>query len=342
MQAQLTEQYPDYPETAMWMKDLRKTYDLAQESRRNPFVEAESSFDESSAFVVHFSHRFGSFQTLECHALKRRLTDMEFMGTGRVRLADFYSSALAGGWEFMESVEYLRNQGALDETDPGSPTVVIPNYLNSRMNCLTASDYYALCCLNECDAILDKLEAKLAAPHAPPALIAEMISNLPTESVDAPRNLSAALLSRLDEIAQAHDGEVPLHGRLFAQWLHHAYPRECNFPHMSGTVKPMYPVQFAAAHGAHLLEATQDVMQMHASRAAERAAEPGDKPFVLPWSHEEELVARHKHSARKARGVPAALKTIAAVVALASFAVPLVRTFKLASTPESKPVAHLV
>jgi len=343
MKLQLQEQYPDYPETNMWMKDLQQTYDLEQASRRNPFVEAQSSFDESSAFVLEFSHRFGSFQTLECHSLKRRLTDMEFMGTGRVRLADFYSSALAGGWEFMESVEYLRNQGALDETNPESPTVVIPNYLNSRMNCLTASDYYALCCLNECDSILDKLEAKIAAPHAPAALIAETISLLPSESVDAPRNLSATLLSRLDEIAQAHDGQVPLHGRLFAQWLHHAYPRECNFPHMSGTVKAMYPVQFATAHGAHLLEATPEVMQMHASRAAE--AGDDQKPMVLPWSHEEELVAKHKPSARKARGVlPAALKTIVAVVALASFTVPLVRAFKqaVASTSESKPVAHLV
>jgi len=166
MKAQLKEQYPDYPETDMWMKDLRQTYDLAQESRRNPFVQHPSNFDESQEFVLEFSHRFGSFQNIECHSLKRRLTDMEFMGTGRVRLAEFYSNALSGGWEFMDSIEYLRNQGALDETDPERPTVVIPNYLNSKMNCLTASDYYALCCLNECDAILDKLEAKVAAPFA--------------------------------------------------------------------------------------------------------------------------------------------------------------------------------
>lgn len=344
MKAQLKEQYPYYPETDLWMKDLRQTYDLAQAHRRNPFVQVPSSFDESSAFVVEFSHKFGSFQNLECHALKRRLTDMEFMGTGRVRLAEFYSNALSGGWEFMESIEYLRNQGALDETDPESPTVVIPNYLNSRMNCLTASDYYASCCLNECDAILDKLEATVAAPHVAPAVIAETISMLPSESVDAPRNLSAALLSRLDEIAQTHDGTVPLHGRLFAQWLHHAYPRECNFPHVSGTYKPMYPVEFARAMGEHLLEATPEVMKMHAARAAEAGDDV--KPMVLPWSADEELVARHKHFA-KARGLPSALfaglKTISAVLALASFSVPLVRAFRVAASPsDSKPMAHLV
>merc|ERR1719382_1294661 len=248
------------------MKDLRQTYDLAQASRRNPFVEHQSSFDESSAFVLEFSHRFGSFQTLECHSLKRRLTDMDFMGTGRVRLADFYSSALAGGWEFMESIEYLRNQGALDETVPGSPSVVIPNYLNSRMNCLTASDFYAVCCLNECDELLGKIEAHLASPHAAPARISDVVSGLQSDTVDAPRNLSTVLLTRLNEIAANHAGQVPLHGRLFAQWLHHAYPRECPFPHTVGTVEPMYPEEFAERMGADLLEVTPDVMQHHVMR----------------------------------------------------------------------------
>merc|ERR1719263_1424965 len=28
-------------------------------------------------------------------------------------------------------------------------------------------------------------------------------------------------------------------GRLFAQWLHYAYPRECSFPHVSGTIEPI-------------------------------------------------------------------------------------------------------
>merc|ERR1719343_1639826 len=29
------------------------------------------------------------------------------------------------------------------------------------------------------------------------------------------------------QIGKRHAGKVPPHGRLFAQWLHHAYPREC-------------------------------------------------------------------------------------------------------------------
>merc|ERR1719220_2502048 len=105
-------------------------------SQRNPFAEQSSTFDRTAALALQFSHRFGSFQNLECHTLKRKLVEIEHDGSGRVLLSQFYSNALAGGWEFMDSVEYLRNQGALDESNPDSPSVVIPNYLNSRINCL--------------------------------------------------------------------------------------------------------------------------------------------------------------------------------------------------------------
>ena len=37
---------------------------------------------------------------------------------------------------------------------------------------------------------------------------------------------------------------IPLHARLFAQWLHHAYPRECSFPHASGISNPLSQDEF--------------------------------------------------------------------------------------------------
>merc|ERR1719413_222807 len=73
---------------------------------------------------------------------------------------------------------------------------------------------------------------------ASPGRIAELVAGLPSDTVDAPRNLSEPLLSRLGEIADHHNGLVPLHGRLFAQWLHHAYPLECPYPHEAGTTNP--------------------------------------------------------------------------------------------------------
>merc|ERR1740129_931299 len=324
-------QYPNLDETNMWVRDLRGTHDLERSSHINPFVKHAASFDSTSAFVLELGHRFGSFQNLECHTLKRKLAELEHEGSGRVLLSQFYSTALAGSWEFMESVEYLRNQGALDETDPDHPSVVIPNYINSRMNCLTASEFYAVCCLNECDELLGKIEVQIASPDAEPSRIASVVSGLQSDTVDAPRNLSSALLSRLNEIADRNGGQIPLHGRLFAQWLHHAYPRECPFPHITGTVEPMYPAEFAERMGGELLEVTQEVMEAHAMRLGKTAA----KPLELPWIFEEELLAEHKIGQSS---LPSAdsLRRLFAVVALASIAASLLRALKVAAGSPSK------
>lgn len=251
----------------------------------------------------------------------------------------------------MESVEYLRNQGALDESNPSSPSVVIPNYMNSRMNCLTASDYYAVCCLNECDGLTDRLERRLAAPSVEPGRLAAEVASLPSDTVTAPRNLSSALLSRLDDIAQQHAGLVPLHGRLFTQWMHHAYPRECSFPHVAGALQPLYPLEFATTFGHEILEATQAEMQKHADQG-EQAGE--GEELVLPWSPEEELVAEHRHSFGVHRGqsrgsswaqaAKAWCKGGAALLALAAFARPLSHALKasFSSAPVDKVYGQLV
>jgi len=317
MEIRLQEQYPDLPETQLWMTDFRRTYDLMQAPRRNPFVEERApTFDDSAAFVVDFSHHFGAFQNLECHGLKRRLSDMEHQGTGRVRMADFYSNALSGGWEFMESIQYLRNQGALDETDPSRPSVVIPNYLNSLANCLTASNFYAVCCVNECNALMSHLERAIAAPTASPSRLAEIVAHLQSDTVDAPRNLSSTLLARLEQISDHHGGAIPLHGRLFAQWMHHAYPRECQFPHLSGSVSPLTPQEFAELQGVEALEANVMEMEAHASWKNETSLFS-----ALPWVQVEEELAVHVEATRSSwRGC---LGRLAALAALASFAVPM-------------------
>lgn len=334
LKVRITETYPDFPDTRMWLNDLRHTHEREQFNRRNPFVERKSSFDESLKLAYELGHRFGAFQDLECRALKSKLVDMEHFGTGRVLLSTFYSHALAGDWQLMESMEYLRNQGALDETDPDSVSVVIPNYVNSPANCLTGSDFYATCCINECEELLGNLEHRLAAPRGTPNHIAEVVSHLASDTVDSPRNLSSALLVRLDEIAQKHDGLIPLHGRLFAQWMHHAYPRECLFPHVSGTHTALSQEEFITHWGAESLEATEEVMKKHASRVNLTSAGPES----LPWTADEELIAEDKQAAAKRR-MPS-LQALAALAALVSFAVPLVRTCRTSAGVRSKQEQH--
>merc|ERR1740121_1195959 len=93
---------------------------------------------------------------------------------------------------------------------------------------------------------MGRLEREIASPRAPPARIADVVSRIHSGTLDAPRNLSESLLARLEEIAEFNEGTVPLHGRLFSQWMHHAYPRECPFPPMADAERPMTPDEWHA------------------------------------------------------------------------------------------------
>merc|ERR1719340_561535 len=66
-------------------------------------------FSDVTDVVEEAGERFGRFQNHECLDLKKTLVGLEeSSGSGRVRLSDFYGSALNGQKQFSESVEYLR------------------------------------------------------------------------------------------------------------------------------------------------------------------------------------------------------------------------------------------
>jgi len=226
--------------------------------------------------------------------LKDDLVRMEEKGgNGRVLLSDFYRPALDGNWQFEESAPYLRQLGALDESDPSKPRVIISNYLYSQTNCIAASNFYSMCCIDECEGLLGHLEQQIAAPEATPTRIANIVSALSSSSVNAPRTLPTALLDRLGEIAQEHGGSVPLHGRLFSQWMHHAYPRECPYPHISGTTtSAQTPDEWLASTGAEAAAPREDMVE-HVQKADKLKAsrtEDDDEIAALPWAPEEELL----------------------------------------------------
>merc|ERR1719333_391389 len=93
---------------------------------------------------------------------------------------------------------------------------------------------------------MGELEREIAAPAAPASQVANAVSQISSSSVDAPRNLTASLLGRLDEVATRNGGTVPIHGRLFTQWMHHAFPNECPYPHVSGSTAPKKPDDWMA------------------------------------------------------------------------------------------------
>merc|ERR1719512_176231 len=328
LERELLDIYPEWPSTYMWVEDLGHAHKLALQPRTNPFVPQRETFDRSVEFLQEVWHQFGSFQDLECKALKGRLVALEHQGTGRVRLSRFYAGGVNGDWTLSESVAYLRNLGALDETDPDRPSVVITNYMISQTNCLTASGFYSVCCSDECEGLRKRLEEDIAAPTAEASQIAKLVSALHSDTVDAPRNLSTALLERLHGIAKLHGGQVPLHGRLFSQWMHHAYPRECPFPHVSGTTNPMSPDDWMAHWGIDNVEASMEEMQLHHSRLEQETS--GEDDNELPWIHVEELLEDSGP-----QWVSTQLRWVMAVAALVSFAVPLLRASKAAASSSS-------
>jgi len=282
--AAISDAYPNWEETRKWVHQVRdEVLGASKGSDR-------TSFAASMRVVEEIADRYGRWQDRECHDIKDSLVKLEHAQSGRVLLAKFYASALGGNWQFSESRDYLRQLGALDDSDPRRPSVMIPNYVNSPSNCVASSKFYSVCCINECEAILGHLERHLSSPSASPARLIELVSALPSATTLAPRALPEPLPRRLEEIAAQHGGEVPLHGRLFAQWLHHAYPRECPFPHLSGTSKPTTPEQWSRETGQEIV-ADAETMRWHIAEAG--AAKVNTSKVVmdneLPWSVEEEL-----------------------------------------------------
>merc|ERR1719468_846795 len=129
-----------------------------------------------------------------------------------------------------------------------------------------------------------------------------------------------------------HGGHVPLHGRLFAQWMHHAYPRECPFPHMAGAISPVTPDEWIVKVGP--VEATMEDMLKHNSTQYD--TENGLAVDAMPWTMEEELVAPHGSSESEVAGVWGIVRSLMAMVVLFSVFLPLVKSWSSGKAEEQR------
>jgi hypothetical protein len=242
------------------------------------------SFADLSHVVTRIGDEYGRWQHYECDDLKRKLFAIEDDGTGRVPLAKFYDAAInLGHWQFAETPDYLRSMGALDESIPSTPRVIVSNYILSPSNCVASSNYYSVCCLDECEELVGQLEREISAPAAKPERIASLVATMPSSTTPPNQTIPTRLRERLYEIATANDGLVPLHGRMFAQWMHHAYPRECPYPHMSGTFKAMRLKDYAKLTGLESTMSEEEMQEYVASSVT------SDEVSEITWSHQDEL-----------------------------------------------------
>jgi len=278
--------YPGWQDTKNFAKDILK--DTGNEHKR-----LKDGYDLSTVTqaVEEIGEQYGRFQDGECKALKTDLIKLGDRGIGRVPLSEFYRPALEGkSWQFMESVDYLRSLGSLDETDPSLPSVIVPNYVGSQSNCVVSTSYYAVCCMDECEGLTGQLEKEFETPDAAPKDIASFVAGLSSSTITGPRELSAPLVRKLEDIADGHHGTVPLHGRLFAQWMHHAFPRECPFPHVAGSTNPQAASDWIEEVGTARASKVE-MEKFAASFAAAGLSSPHEEEELTHWTHEEELVA---------------------------------------------------
>lgn len=307
------ESYPTWPDTQDFLQHVQDAI--------LPNTTAFSFVDVSDV-VAEVGERYGRWQNSECMDLKQMLLAREeHPGTGRIRLSDFYSLALhEDKFQFSESTSYLRQLGALDESEAGTPRVIIPNYIYGASNCVASSGYYYVCCIDSCEGHLSQVEAAVESYEAEPADI------LRTLSRDRNVSLALALERRLGQIAEHHGGKVPLHGRLFAQWLHHVFPRDCPYPHMSGTTNPQTADQREEA--GETVGSTQEEM-LHVLETTGRKKPPTHEDGMCShmWTMEEELIdatahedmkksKQHKgfHSALRGLFMAAAMMSVVAIM----------------------------
>eukprot|EP00927_Polykrikos_kofoidii_P009468 TRINITY_DN1394_c0_g1_i1.p1 TRINITY_DN1394_c0_g1~~TRINITY_DN1394_c0_g1_i1.p1 ORF type:complete len:589 (-),score=99.49 TRINITY_DN1394_c0_g1_i1:260-1816(-) len=283
--------YATWPETEQFADEVRKSVleDIPTDER--------NTWNATLQVLEEVGERYGRWQDKECRELKHMLVQREVSGSGRVLLEDFYGNALTdANWLFLESVPYLRQLGALDESDPLRLKVIIPNYLNSPSNCVASSKFYSVCCIDECEALVSSLELKIAAPEATLAQITDLVAVLPSATVEAPRELPTSLVSRLAMIAMHHDGVVPLHGRLFSQWMHHAFPRECPFPHESGTTRPVSQDAWVGEKNQPIMASRDEIQQLIEETSSFSSTDEIEvMEQGVPWTAGEELfVSSHR------------------------------------------------
>jgi len=191
----------DWEKIQQWVHSIQA--EVAPSSSAKPL-----DFTGFSRVADEVGRRYGTYNDMECGTLKSELLQIESTKAGRVRLEDFYKKGLSGVFSFNEKIEYLRALGAIDDSNTSQPYLIVPNYVTSRPNCLRASNFYVVCCQNECEGLLATIENKFEKPMANPEKILEIVSTFSTSTVE-PRTLSDTLVRRLYSIADANAGKVP-------------------------------------------------------------------------------------------------------------------------------------
>lgn len=213
-------------------EDAVRNFDFSQQT--SGLGERKYSFHAASSIVEAMAHAYSRWQIEDCGYMREALESMDSAGAGTVPYESFRSYPATDIFVFSESQDQLRALDVLDESAPARPAVRISNYLLSESNCNPRGSYYVVCCMNPCTSIMSELEGHFKAPFVDPQPLLDFVSNLSSRwDFDQFKTHGEELRSRLWALSKLHEGKVPLHSRLFEQWLHFSFPRDCPHPRQS-------------------------------------------------------------------------------------------------------------
>merc|ERR1719502_916065 len=194
----IKERYPNWDITYGFMVDVVSSNIFERRNSLNPFAEKESfTFEDAARMAELVSEQFGPWSNHECHEMRDMLTKYDVHNTGRVRVTDFYRSTTEGAWQFLEPTQFLRQNGALDESSSYlGPQIIIANYIAGMSNCITSAPYYQICCLNDCDQVFQHIESLIPSSTGSISQIFEAVESMP----QAP-TVTDELRARLEQIA---------------------------------------------------------------------------------------------------------------------------------------------
>jgi len=199
------------------------------------------SWTDASAIVLSLAADYGVWQNGECLLMKSALNGLADPDTGHVPLSRFYGEPSHANFQFTESQDYLRKAGILLEATGGKEAeVLIANYLLGPSNCIASSEYFAVCCLNDCEDIMSSLESRSRGLAVSVADAVEEVNSIRGDKLFAddgaserpPRlqNISENLVNELKSLAGKDGTTVNLHSPGFRAWLHKVFPDTCPLP----------------------------------------------------------------------------------------------------------------
>eukprot|EP00931_Biecheleriopsis_adriatica_P015611 TRINITY_DN1182_c0_g1_i3.p1 TRINITY_DN1182_c0_g1~~TRINITY_DN1182_c0_g1_i3.p1 ORF type:complete len:560 (-),score=104.04 TRINITY_DN1182_c0_g1_i3:19-1626(-) len=179
------------------------------------------SFQDADSVVDEILLLFKEVSDSNCHVMADAFVKLNGGDQGRVKLAELQEGEI--GDLFREPIPYLRELGALDESE-AEPQLLMTNYLLAPSNCDGATSFYDLCCPNACETHKEHIEAALYAASDHVSAITKVVQQR-LATVLAP-----VALTSLKALSRDQGGRVQIHGRAFADWLHKVFPRDCPRP----------------------------------------------------------------------------------------------------------------